>query len=136
MSRINLDQFAILTTTVPDKADVTFTALPWFGYSIDTHHIRCSLEITYQLQGETIIILKMSCEFKIGDEDWNALVADSRIHIPKSFMAHLAMHTIGTARGILFCKTEGTPFSQLILPPIDATSMIINDIDDALPTKQ
>ncbi len=37
------------------------------------------------------------------------------------------MLTFGTARGILFAKTEGTPYQQLLLPPTNVDAMIKED---------
>jgi hypothetical protein len=39
------------------------------------------------------------------------------------------MHTVGTIRGILHCKTEGTPFNALILPPINVSEMVTGDLE-------
>ena len=37
------------------------------------------------------------------------------------------MITIGTTRGVLFAKTESTPFSKYIIPTINVAEMIEND---------
>ena len=53
---------------------------------------------------------------------------DNKIIIPKELLAHFGVHTIGTARGILHCKTEGTQFNTFILPPINVSERITEDI--------
>jgi hypothetical protein len=47
--------------------------------------------------------------------------------IPKGFLAHLAMISVGTARGILHCKTENTIFNNFVLPLVNVASMIPED---------
>ena len=47
--------------------------------------------------------------------------------VPKGFLAHLAMITTGTSRGVLFAKTEATPFSKFIVPTLNVEEMIKKD---------
>lgn len=47
--------------------------------------------------------------------------------IPKGFLRHLAMLTVGTSRGILHAKTEGTCFNKYVLPTINVTLIIKED---------
>jgi hypothetical protein len=47
--------------------------------------------------------------------------------VPKGFLAHLAMITTGTSRGVLFAKTEATPFSKFIIPTLNVSEMIYED---------
>ncbi len=47
--------------------------------------------------------------------------------VSKGFLAHLAMITTGTARGVLFAKTEATQFSKFIIPTLNVAEMIKED---------
>ncbi len=60
----------------------------------------------------------------IHPDDWATFEKEDGLQIPKSVMELLAVHTIGTSRGILFCKTEGTPFNSLMIPPINVAGMM------------
>jgi hypothetical protein len=44
-------------------------------------------------------------------------------------MAHLAMITTSTCRGVLFAKTEGTEFYKFIIPTLNVTGMINEDAE-------
>ncbi len=49
--------------------------------------------------------------------------------MPKDFMRQLLVITIGTARGVLHTKTENTPFNRFLLPILDATNLIKEDVE-------
>lgn len=69
------------------------------------------------------------CAFKISEDDWAEMAReDGRTTLPKGFLCHIAMHTVGTVRGILHVKTENTPFNRYILPVIDVEQTIDEDI--------
>ncbi len=73
------------------------------------------------------MILSVFCEFAIFPEDWNACMADGMITIPKQTMEYFVVQTIGTSRGILHCKTEGTMMGNIILPSFDVSNTIQED---------
>ena len=70
---------------------------------------------------------KVSCHFKIEDASWNSFIKKNKLIVPKQFLAHLAMLTTGTSRGVLFAKTEATQFSKFIVPTLNVTEMIKED---------
>lgn len=76
------------------------------------------------------IIISVSCQFLINQEDWDKIkeLESNRIILPKDFGIHLAMLVIGTLRGILHTKTENTIFNQFIFPPIDVTVLVPSDV--------
>ncbi len=82
------------------------------------------------MQGKKVFLkIQVSCHFKIEEASWNTFIRkkENKLIIPKGFLAHLAMITTGTARGILFAKTETTPFSKFILPTLNVAEMITED---------
>ncbi|RYM33309.1 hypothetical protein ERX46_10215 [Brumimicrobium glaciale] len=81
-------------------------------------------------QGKKVFLkIEVSCHFKIAEKSWNYFIQkqDDSLIIPKDFLAHLVMMTIGTTRGVLFTKTESTVFSTFIVPAINVTDMIKED---------
>lgn len=80
------------------------------------------------MQGKKVFLkIQVSCHFKIEESAWNSFIKQDQLVVPKGFLAHLAMITTGTARGVLFAKTEGTPFSKYIIPTINVAEMIKED---------
>ena len=72
-------------------------------------------------------------EFAVEETSWNAFIKGSTLVISKDFLEQLAVQTVGVARGIMHCKTEGTPFNMLILPPINVRDIISDAITVDLP---
>jgi hypothetical protein len=80
-------------------------------------------------QDKTIMILECSCHFKIADESWSNFeeTGSNVLIIPQGFITHMAVITVGTARGILHSKTEGTKFNGHILPTLNLTETFTTD---------
>ena len=43
-------------------------------------------------------------------------------------MTHITMISISSVRGVLHAKTEGTEFNKYLLPTLDVTKMVEEDI--------
>jgi hypothetical protein len=82
------------------------------------------------MQAEKIILrIIVSCHFKIEPKSWESLRKDgTKMQISKELFKHLAMVTCGTARGILFAKTENTIFANIILPMLNLENLIKEDV--------
>lgn len=117
MTQIKVEQFAILSEALPKDGNLGVETT--FAVSVDakSHAIGMRLKINYLAEENILLTLVLLCTFAIGEESWNGLVQDNTITIPRGFLAHMAVHTLGTARGVLFCKAEDTVFQQIILPP-------------------
>lgn len=129
MNHIIVDQFAILSEESllsTDKAQLNSQ----IGFKMDfnNHLIATTMCFKFEKNDELFMILEVTCHFAIEPNDWKMLISENSIIFPKDFLAHLGMHTIGTARGILHCKTEGTTFNTCILPPINVVQMIPEDL--------
>lgn len=127
MVKINVGQFAILADEIPE-GNIDYSIGLGFRYSIEGKRIAVEFSYAYEADGNKFLLLEMSCEFEIHTEDWDKAVVDGVLTIPKVMLEFFATQTVGTARGILFCKTEGTPFNHMILPPINVSKMIKNDL--------
>ena len=127
MFRINVEQFAILVENFPlEKLNIA-TGLE-VKYSLEGKSLAIVMTFNFLSEEEKVMLLKLNCEFQIQEDDWNGQINDSRIIIPKSFIEYLVVQTVGTARGILHCKTEGTAFNHIILPPMNVSDMINGDM--------
>ena len=126
MDQIKVEQFAILENNIPQD-DIDFSAELTHGASKEDKVIAIRLKVSYTSKETLLLVSVVSCMFKIEPESWQEWVKDDKVIVPRGFIAHLAMHTFGTARGILFAKTEGTPYQRLILPPTNVDAMITED---------
>ena len=127
MNRIRVDQFAILTDSIPPE-DLSLGFAISFGVAPSIHEVCTTVRFDISHAESPLLILELSCFFEIREEDWNKVKQDNKVIIPKGLLAHFGVHTIGTARGILHCKTEGTQLNAFILPPINVSERITEDI--------
>lgn len=128
MRQIKVNQFAILVNDAP-----TGEIPVEFGIQFKTDIVGKWIAVAFKTQylnGTTpLLILEVQCDFQVKPEDWDSLVSDGKLVFPVDFLRHIALHTVGSARGILFCKTEGSPFSRFILPPVNLENMINQDLE-------
>lgn len=133
MIRIAVDQFAILSNSYPEN-EISYSVGIGFKYAAEQRRIICVVGINFQSNNEKFLILAVSCEFIVDEESWSSFIneSDSKLIIPKDFLEYLAVHTVGVTRGIMHCKTEGTPLNMIILPPINVRDIISEGIVDSL----
>lgn len=129
MTKIAVEQFAILAEAAPEGGNISLSISLGFQGALDAGMVACIFGIEF-LDAADSPLLKLStrCEFGIHPSDWEAMSSGSIISVSKQLQEFLATQTIGTARGIMHCKTEGSPFNNLILPPIDVTQLVEEDI--------
>lgn len=127
---IKTEQFAILEENYNDKKkSVDFGTGIQFMIDSEGKFIGCIVRISFDQGKKSFLKIDVSCHFKIDDSSWDTFINKKQqtLTIPKGFLAHMAMITVGTLRGILFAKTEGTIFNKFIIPTIDVASMIEKD---------
>ena len=127
---IKTEQFAILEENYSDKKkSVDFGTGIQFMIDSENKFVGSVVRISFDQGKKSFLKIDVSCHFKIEDDSWNTFINKKQqtLTIPKGFLAHMAMITVGTLRGILFAKTEGTIFNKFIIPTIDVASMIEKD---------
>lgn len=127
MQQIKVDQFAMLSDTF-DKNNIDIQTNS--GVAVDTEHqmVRLQMKYDYLSDNQLVLTLAISCFFAVDPSSWKSMLNKDGLTLPHGFLSHLALHTVGTARGILFSKTEGTPLQQLILPPLNVEKMFQEDL--------
>lgn len=126
MVKINVEQFAILADVAPAEG-LSYTVSVRFRSSTEAKRIGCDFGVEFAHNESPILKLNIFCEFQISSDDWEEKINDNKLTITKSELGYFANQTVGVARGIMFCKTEGTPFSQFILPPVNLVNLIKDD---------
>lgn len=126
---IRTDQFAIVDElfdiSKPLGIEVNFSV----AKTDDQKVVSVMLRSRFLESERVVMILDCSCHFKIKDESWSQFLAPEGnvLVLPKAFITHLAVITVGTARGILHSKTEGTKFNGHILPTLNLTEIFTTD---------
>lgn len=126
--KIKTDQFAVFEENFNKSEIVNLNTNLSFGLNSDDKVFLVTPKYTFEIQGKPFMTVQISCFFKIEDSTWNTFKKKKQIVFPKDFVAHMAMITVGTSRGILHTKTEGTVFNEFILPPLNVSEMIGEDV--------
>ncbi len=126
MNRVVVEQFAILRDVLPN--DVPSIQVTWgvtYGAIPDQHLVACKMRFEYvDSDQQPILILELAIYYEIHPDRWHNFIEDGKIVIPAGFQPTMMVHTVGTARGILFCKTEGSPLHALVLPPLNVQQLV------------
>lgn len=126
--KIKTEQFAIFEENFKKNEVINLNTNLSFGMNSNDKVFLVAPKYTFENEGKPFIAIQISCFFKIEDATWNNFKIKKQIIFPKDFVAHMAMITVGTSRGILHNKTEGTIFNEFILPTINVSEMIREDI--------
>lgn len=129
LKKIKTEQFA----TIPDVEigeEIGIAAGIEFGIEKETNTILCTVSFNFESKKEKFIILKVLCEFTLPEDAiQNSYQSDEKKYIfPPEFMQHLGVITVGTARGILHAKTEGTKFNNFFLPTVNLKEMVTGEV--------
>ncbi len=130
MSQINLKQFAILSERIPDNPLNMNTQIK-FGCDINHHIIVCDFSLELLSDDSKLLICELECAFEIEANDWEQLKNKdgNKMIVQRNILEYISVQTIGTMRGVLYTKTEKTPYSIFIIPPINVSAMNIEDME-------
>lgn len=127
---ITTDQYALIPDNYSLEEEVKFGVTVKFGFDETSHIVGVFFGCTFSQDDKPFIILEAGCHFEIKNDFWQDLwdKDTQRLTLPQSFATHLALITVGTARGILHAKTENTIFQQFIIGPINLTEIILGEV--------
>lgn len=130
LKKISTKQFAIIDDTFEAGNKIGFGTN--FKFSIDPEHsiIAVFSLFRFEQNNTPFLLLETVCQFQVKEVDWKSFFnkAQDQIKAPKGFMTHLTMIAVGTSRGILHAKTENTKFNNFIIPTINLTEIIKEDV--------
>lgn len=126
---ISTEEFATIKNCFKEQETVGIET--GYGINPSEHAVFVNFSLMFKCQENPFIILKISCGFSIEEEDFLKFENKerNRILIPKGFLTHLTVLTIGTARGILHAKLEKSGFERFILPTLNISDMIQEDFE-------
>lgn len=126
--KVTTEQFAVIEDCFKENTEINVEANLRFVANDESRLIGIFAMIKFQCEQRPFLIIEAGCHFEIIPESWAQMKMDNRLLVPKGIMQHLGALTIGSARGILHAKTENTPFNQFVLPTINVTEMIKDDV--------
>lgn len=125
---ISIEQFAIVEASFNKGEKVGLKADVKFGLDEEHKIVSTLFKVNFLQNDAPFLILAVECFFGINESAWETFLKDKTLTIPQGFAAHLAMLTVGTARGVLYTKTEKTEFRKFLLPTINVNELIRQDI--------
>lgn len=126
--KIKTEQFVVFAENYNKNEVVNLITNLSFGLNSNDKVFLITPKYTFENNGKPFMAIQISCFFKIDDATWDSFKNNNQIVFPKDFVAHMAMITVGTSRGILHVKTEDTPFNEFILPPLNVAEMVGEDV--------
>lgn len=129
IAKISIDDFSF-DNQFEACSDVSLEIVSSFSFGVDMkdYIIKCDGEYQYLFNEEIILLLKISTFFEIEKEAFNDFYNSKRdFSINKDFLRHMATISVGTARGVIFSKSENTPIANIVLPPINLMEAIKDD---------
>ena len=129
LKKIHTEQFALFEENFIESIKVNLNTQVQFKLDHKNYMVGTFMGFTFEQEKKPFLKIEISCHFELEENAWNGFIDEkkSKITISKAFLAHLAMITIGTARGVLFAKTEGTLFNTFIIPTLNVSEMIETD---------
>ncbi|MDD3254391.1 MAG: hypothetical protein PHH33_00890 [Parabacteroides sp.] len=127
MTRIETKQFAVIEGIYNPGNSMEMNIEISVSVNIENRLIVLSSKFMFLTNNQIFIILEIACTFEINKENWNSFNSETQLCVPANFVRHLAMHTVGTARGVLHAKIENTPHNCIIIPPINVSQIIGED---------
>lgn len=127
--KISTEQFAIIEDGFNEKGNLIVGTSLRYAADEKNKVLVVFSSFLFESDQKPFLIIEASCQFRVTDDAWlNMLENESnKLKVPKGFLSHLAVLTIGTTRGILHAKTEGTCFNKYVLPTINVTEIIKED---------
>ncbi|OXB04393.1 hypothetical protein [Flavobacterium pectinovorum] len=126
---IKTEQFALFEENYSSKKEMNVTTSLEFKINEGEKRIGVFATFTFDQTKKPFVKTQVSCHFVIDPNSWKSFIKNDLIIFPKSFIGHLTMLTIGTARGVLHAKTEGTEFNKFILPVINVNELVDKDAE-------
>lgn len=126
--KIDTPQFAIINDgEFSNPLQINFE----LNFAVDSSFtsIKNALKIVFLNSSEPVMQLVVECYFAISQDSWQEMTQqDNTIIVPVGFLQHLATITVGTARGVLFARTVETNLNKYVLPLVNVTEMVKNDM--------
>ncbi|MFN3315318.1 MAG: hypothetical protein ACK40K_00770 [Raineya sp.] len=121
--KIDIEQFAVIEKSFDDvQSDVSFGIEISFGLGVNQDVVIVTTKFIFSKE-HPFLILQVSCSFEV-----NSPLIKEQLILDQDTARHLLMLTIGTARGILYAKTEGTKFCSFIIPTLNLYKFITEDV--------
>lgn len=125
IAKVNTEQFAVIEKSFDEKQTIHLSTDLRYAIDRSQRIVMVYTLFKFEQKNAPFLLVEVSCQFLIASESWKSFVKDKvTTEIPKGFIIHLGMITVGTARGVLHTKTEGSKFNDFVIPTIDVMKLV------------
>jgi hypothetical protein len=130
LKRLSTEQFAIIDSLYKEDENIEMKTSVRFGIDSTKKMIVVFFNVSFFQNNAPFLILETGSHFHIVNESWISFedLLNNELNIPKGFISHLVMLSIGSTRGVLHSKTENTIFNKFLLPTINVNDLIKTDV--------
>lgn len=131
LNHISTEQFATIKSAFSEEGGkIGLSTSMSFGVNPTAKSIAAISKFEFDQNKNVFLLIEVACHFEIEDTAWNAMLEESgeRLVLPEGLAMHFAVLTVGTARGVLHAKTEKTTFNQFVLPTVNLSGVIKDNI--------
>lgn len=127
---VTTEQFAVTPEKFDSKEKVDLSLSFNFKHNEKEQMIGTFLTLNFHQPECKIIVLEVGCHFKIHPDSWSETIQQKNVKLilPLAKALHLATITTGTARGVLHARLTNTPFAQYVLPAVNLTDILKEDV--------
>ncbi|MEE1087446.1 MAG: hypothetical protein UIC63_00610 [Bacteroidaceae bacterium] len=121
---MELVQFAMFDDCYVDNDDDIEIANKFqFSYNFDENVMCCTSSVTMSKENRVFLKAVLSSYFGLEQNSVESLKDSNDFIAPAELLAQFASLTYGAIRGVIFAKTIGTAFNNIILPPNDVSNL-------------
>lgn len=126
ISQIETMQFAIFPENFINGQEVLVNTNCGYNVRSDLNQVRNIISVNYTQNEKLLMVVQLACYFDIAPEGVNIIKAEGKI--PVDFLRYMGSISVGTMRGVIHAKTEGTILNPVVMPPINLEEMVKNDL--------
>lgn len=125
IKRIKTEEFAIIEEAFDENEPSIQYRVGTGLFAPENKTVICSISFSFAQKEIPYLKAEVSCAFEIREEAWEKVIDKEKNEavFPVDFTDHLVVLTMGTLRGVLHAKTEGTPFNRFLIPTINITEL-------------
>jgi hypothetical protein len=131
LRKITTEQFAIIENNY-DKTNpsVQLKNSLSFSLNLEKRYIKVLLSAEFHQENGPFLLIEIGCSFEIDIENWNLFynIELNEVKLPKALATNFVVLTMGTLRGVLHAKVENTAFNMFLLPTINVTQLVKEDV--------
>lgn len=130
LRKITTGQFATIDSVAIHEDSIQLNFGFTFGINKEFRMVGCNAKFEFVSEQMPFMVIDVLCDFEVAQDSWTSFLntGSNKIILPLSMVTHMAVLTVGTARGVLHSKTENTNYNKYFLPTINVTDSITSDI--------